>query len=107
MTTFDRREESFENQFAHDAEMKFRAESRRNKLVGLWAAERLGLTGAAADSYARDVIDTAVAPAGGRAVIHKITADLAAKGISVSEAAIHDKMTELLKVAATQIGARE
>ena len=107
MTTFDRREEGFENRFAHDAEMKFKADARRNKLVGLWAAEQLGLTGTAADDYVRDIVDTAVAPAGGRAVIRKITADLTAKGISVSEAAIHDKMTELLKVAETQDGATE
>src|SRR4051794_19427843 len=107
MTTFDRREESFENKFAHDEELKFKAEARRNKLVGLWAAEKLGLTGAAAGNYARDVIDAAVVAAGGRAVVSKLAADLTAKGIALSEAAIQQKMAELLKIATEQIKAGE
>ena len=56
MTTFDKREEAFEQQFAHDEELKFKATARRNKLLGLWAAEKLGLTGAEADSYALSVV---------------------------------------------------
>ena len=56
MTTFDKREEAFEKQFAHDEELKFKATARRNKLLGLWAAEKLGLTGAEADSYALSVV---------------------------------------------------
>jgi len=107
MTTFDKREEGFENQFAHDEELKFKAEARRNGLLGRWVAEKLGLTGAAADSYARDVIDAAVAAAGSRAVLSKVTADLAAKGVAVSEQAIKDKMAELLKLATAQVRAGE
>ena len=103
MTTFDKREEGFENQYAHDEEVRFKAEARRNGLLGHWAAEQLGLTGAAADNYARDVVDAAVAAAGSRAVLKKVTADLTAKGIS--EAAIKQKMTDLLKVATAQIRA--
>ena len=105
MTTFDKREEGFENQYAHDEELRFKAEARRNGLLGRWAAEQLGLTGTAADSYARDVVDAAVAAAGSRAVLTKVAADLAAKGISVSEAAIREKMAELLKVATAQVRA--
>ncbi len=103
MTTFDKREEGFENQFAHDEELRFKAEARRNGLLGHWAAERLGLTGAAADNYARDVVDAAVTPAGSRAVLKKVTSDLAAKGVGISEAAILEKMAELLKIATAQV----
>lgn len=105
MTTFDKREEGFENQYAHDEEVRFKAEARRNGLLGRWAAEKLGLTGAAADNYAREVIDAAVSAAGSRAVLGKVTADLTAKGVAVSEQAIKDKMTELLRVATEQIRA--
>lgn len=101
MTTFDRREEGFENQFAHEEEIRFRAEARRNNLIGYWAAEKLGLSGAAADDYARDIVDSAVAAAGSRAVVAKLVADLTAKG--VSEATIQTKMAELLKTAMEQV----
>jgi hypothetical protein len=56
MTTFDKREEGFEKQFAHDEDLKFKAMARRNKLLGLWAAEKMGLTGAEADAYAKEVV---------------------------------------------------
>ncbi len=105
MTTFDKREEGFESQFAHDEEVRFKAEARRNGLLGRWAAEQLGLTGSAADNYARDVIDAAVAAAGNRALVKKVMVDLAAKGIAVSETAIQEKMAELFKVATAQIKA--
>src|SRR2546421_11466522 len=101
MTTFDQREDSFEKKIAHDEELKFKAEARRNKLVGLWAAEKLGLSGTAADAYAREVIGASVTAAGGRAVANKLIADLAAK--DVSESAIQHKMAELLAVATAQI----
>ena len=68
MTTFDKREDAFENRFAHDAELQFKAEARRNKLLGLWAAGLLGKTGAAADAYAKDVI-AALKAAGLRTVL--------------------------------------
>lgn len=105
MTTFDRREEGFENQFAHDEELRFKAEARRNKLLGLWAAEKLKLSGPAADDYARGVVGAAVAAAGDRAVVSKLAADLTAKGTGTSEAAIREKMAELLKTATAQIQA--
>ena len=56
MTTFDKREEGFEQQFAHDEELRFKATARRNKLIGLWAAEKLGLTGTEAESYAKSIV---------------------------------------------------
>ena len=105
MTTFDKREEGFENQFAHDEELRFKAEARRNGLLGHWAAEQLGLTGAAADNYARDVVDAAVTAAGSRAVLKKVVTDLTAKGVSISEAAIQEKMAELLRIATAQVRA--
>jgi|SRR5579871_2546090 len=105
MTTFDQREEGFENQYAHNEDMRFRAEARRNKLLGLWAAEKLGLAGAAADGYARDIVDTAVQPAGSRAALRKIAADLTAKGIAIPETAIEGKMAELLRIATAQVRA--
>jgi hypothetical protein len=75
--------------------------------VGLWAAERLGLAGTEADKYVRTIIDMAAAPAGDRELVRKVAADLAAKGLSLSEAAVENKMMELLKIAATQVGATE
>jgi hypothetical protein len=103
MTIFDRREEGFENQFAHEEEIRFKAEARRNNLIGHWAAEKLGLSGSAADDYARDIVDSAVAAAGSRAVVAKLVADLTTKG--VSEATIQAKMAELLKIATEQVKA--
>ena len=105
MTTFDKREEGFESQFAHEEEARFKAEARRNGLIGRWAAEKLGLTGTAADDYARDVIDSAVTAAGSGAVLRKVSADLAAKGVAVPEQVIKDKMAELLKLAMAQVRA--
>ncbi len=107
MTTFDKREEGFENQFAHDEEVRFKAEARRNGLVARWVAEKLGLTGAAADDYARDLIDSAVAAAGSGVVLRKVVADLTAKGAAVSEQDIKNKMAELLRVATEQVRAGE
>ena len=80
MTTFDKREEAFEQQFAHDEELKFRATARRNKLLGLWAAEKLGLTGAQADSYALSVVMAELEDTN-HDVAGKIRKDFAAKGV--------------------------
>ncbi|NIY99450.1 DUF1476 domain-containing protein, partial [Salipiger sp. HF18] len=79
MTTFDEREKAFENKFAHDAEMSFRAEARCNKLLGLWAADLLGKSGTEADDYARDVIKADFAEAGHEDVVRKVADDLAGK----------------------------
>jgi hypothetical protein len=104
MTTFDRREEGFENKFAHEEEMKFKAEARRNKLLGLWVAEKLGLSGEAAGYYAKTVVATDV-DGGEAGVIRKVIADLAAKGVAVTEAQIRVKMDELMPQAIAQVNA--
>src|SRR6202167_109028 len=84
MTTFDKREEAFEQRFAHDEELKFKATARRNKLLGLWAAEKLGLTGAEADSYALAVVMSDFEETGEHDVVRKIRKDFDAKGVDQS-----------------------
>ena len=100
MTTFDDRENAFEAKFAHDAEMVFRAEARRNKLVGLWAAELLGKTGSDADAYAIEVVKADFGEAGHEDVVRKVAGDLGGKA---SEDEIRAKMAELLIVAKGQL----
>jgi hypothetical protein len=105
MTTFDKREEGFEKKFAIDEELKFKADARRNKLLGLWVAEQLGLSGEAAASYAREVVAADFEEAGDRDVVHKVTADLAAKGVAISNVALGAKMDELMALALVQVKA--
>ena len=105
MTTFDKREDAFEKQFAHDEELKFKATARRNKMLGLWAAEKLGLSGAEADSYALSVVMTEFEPTGDRDVSHKIRKDFDAKGIAQSDHQIARTMNELMAQAVTDIKA--
>src|SRR6266404_5933169 len=96
MTTFDKREEGFEKRFALDAEQKFKAEARRNKLLGLWVAQKLGLSGEAANDYARTVVAADFEEAGDRNVAGKVMRDLAARGVDLTEAELRAKMDELL-----------
>lgn len=103
MTSFDRREEGFEKKFALDEELRFKAEARRNKLLGLWAAEQLGLSGDEAAAYAKDVVAADFEEAGDADVLRKVAADLSAKG--VTEQQIRMKMDELLTAAVIQIKA--
>ena len=105
MTTFDEREEGFEKKFALDEEQKFKAEARRNRLLGLWAAEKLGISGDAAAAYAREVVAAEFEEAGGRNVLGKVMADFAAKSVAVTEQAIRAKMNELAAVAAAEVKA--
>jgi hypothetical protein len=105
MTTFDKREEGFEKQFAHDEELKFKAIARRNKMLGLWVAEKLGLTSAEAENYARSIVLAEFEQGGDSAVIAKIRKDLEAKGVSQSEHQISRTMTELLAKAIIDIKA--
>jgi len=100
MTTFDERENAFENKFAHDAEMQFKAEARRNKLLGLWAAELLGKSGDEANAYAMDVIKADFKEAGHEDVVEKVAGDL---GELSSANAVREKMAELLSVAKAQL----
>lgn len=103
MTTFDKREEGFEKKFAHDEELKFKAYARRNKLLGLWAAEALGKSGADAEAYAKEVVLADFEEAGDNDVLRKVTKDLADKGITEQD--IRAKMSELLETAVVQIQA--
>jgi hypothetical protein len=105
MTTFDKREDGFEKQFAHDEELKFKANARRNKLLGLWAAEKLGLTGADADAYAKEVVVADFEEAGDDDVFRKIRKDFDAKGIALPDADIRRAMNELMATAIMQIKA--
>ena len=100
MSTFDDRENAFENKFAHDAQMQFKAEARRNKLLGLWAAERLGKSGDDAAAYAREVVKSDFEEAGDEDVFRKVSGDL---GDKASEAEIRGKMIELMAVAKGQL----
>lgn len=100
MSTFDDRENAFENKYAHDQEMQFRAEARRNKLLGLWAAELLGKTGDDADAYAREVVKSDFEEAGHEDVVRKVAGDL---GDKASADEIRTKMDQLLKVAKAQL----
>jgi len=103
MTTFDKREDAFENRYAHDAELQFKAEARRNKLLGLWAAGLLGKTGAAAETYAKEVVAADFEKAGDSDVFAKIRRDLDAVGVKQSDHQIRRTMDELLQTAINQI----
>jgi hypothetical protein len=105
MTTFDKREEGFEKQFAHDEELRFKANARRNKLLGLWAAEKLGLSGADADAYAKQVVIADFDEAGDHDVFRKVRKDFDAKGISQSDHQIRRTMDELMEKAIAEIKA--
>ena len=105
MTTFDKREEGFEKKFALDEEQKFKAEARRNKLLGLWVAEKLGLSGEAANTYAKEVIAAEFQEAGDADVVKKVVGDLKAKGVALTEQQIRVKMDELMAQAVTQVKA--
>jgi hypothetical protein len=105
MTQFDKREEAFELQFAHNEELKFKATARRNKLLGLWAAEKLGLTGAEADSYALAVVMSDFEEPGDHDVLRKIRKDFDAKGVEQSDHQIARHMNEFMAKAITDIQA--
>ena len=100
MTTFNDREHAFESKFAHDAEMQFKAEARRNKLLGLWAAELLGKTGEEASAYAVEVVKSDFEEAGDEDVYRKVSSDL---GNKADEVTIRTKMIQLMAEAKTQI----
>ena len=105
MTTFDDRERAFETKFAHDAEMQFRAEARRNKLLGLWAAGLMGKSGDDANAYAREVIKSDFAEAGDDDVVRKVTKDLTDKGINLPETELRAKMAEFYAQAVQEVKA--
>ncbi len=98
MTTFDDREKAFENKFAHDADLLFKITARRNKLVGQWAAEKMGLTPEETTAYATSVVQADFEEAGDEDVIRKLLGDLTSAGIDVDDAmiraALEEKMVE-------------
>jgi hypothetical protein len=103
MTGFDNREKGFEAKFSHDEDTKFRIRSRRNKLLGLWVAKAFGLSGAAADSYAADVVASDMDRPGDDDMIEKIMADVAARGAKLDVAAIKKELAAIEPVAREQI----
>ena len=105
MTTFDDRKDAFERKFAHDEELRFKAMARRNKLLGLWAAEKLGKSGADADAYAKTVVMADFEEAGDDDVARKVQKDLAEAGIPGVEAIIRTAMTDLLDRAIDEVKA--
>jgi hypothetical protein len=105
MTTFDKREEGFEKKFAHDEELRFKAMARRNKLLGAWAAEKLGLSGSDAEAYAKDVVMADFEAPGDDDVFAKVRKDFDAAGVTQSDHQIRRTMDELLEQAIAQIKA--
>ena len=105
MTTFDKREQGFEKQFARNEELKFKATARRNRLLGLWAAEKLGLTGAEADAYAKEVVMADFEETGDHDAFRKIRRDFDAKGVTQSDHQIRRTIDELMAKAIAEIKA--
>jgi hypothetical protein len=103
MTTFDKRKDAYESKFARDEELRFKATSRRNRLLGMWAAEKLGKTGADAEAYARDVVRADLKEAGDEDVFRKVRADFDAAGVQQSDHQIRRTMVDLMADAVAQI----
>lgn len=103
MTTFDEREQAFENKFKHDEEVQFRINARRAKLAGLWAAGLLGLTGDDAAAYAKQIVTVDFEEPGHKDIVRHILADFQAKGLDVSEHRIEKELDSLLDTARRQI----
>jgi hypothetical protein len=103
MASFDDRQKGFENKYAHDQELQFKAQARRNKLLGLWAADKMGLSGEAADAYAKSVVKADFDEPGDEDVFRKIRKDLDAKGVAQSDHQIRRTMDELLATAKEQL----
>ncbi|KZM47420.1 DUF1476 domain-containing protein [Labrenzia sp. OB1] len=103
MSTFDKREQGFENKFAHDEELRFKATARRNKLLGLWAAELLGHAGDKAEDYAKEVVRADFEEPGDEDVFRKIRADFDAKNVEQSDHQIRRTMDELMHTAIEQV----
>ena len=105
MTTFDKREKSFEAKYAHDQEILLKIGARRNKLLGQWMAEQLGLDGADAEAYAKAVIASDFEKPGDEDVFEKVWADVQSRGLSLTEAQVRQQMQDLLETARDQVTA--
>jgi hypothetical protein len=100
---FEKRQKGFESKWAHDEELRFKVFARRNKLLGIWAAGELGLSGDAADAYAKTVVAADFQKAGDEDVLEKVRDDFKAKGVAISDHRLRVKMEELIEVAKSQI----
>jgi hypothetical protein len=107
MSGFDKRREGFESKFVHDEDLRFRATARRDKLLGLWAAEKLGLSGTAAEDYAKEVVKAEFEEPGDHDVFRKIRRDFDAKSIAISEHQIRREMEDLMKTAVEQVSGKK
>jgi hypothetical protein len=105
MTTFDDRKDSFEKKFAHDQELRFKATARRNKLLGLWAAEKLGRSGAEAEAYAKSVVLADFQEAGDDDVLRKLRADFEAAGLPAGDTDLRRKLDEMMERAIAEVQA--
>src|SRR5688572_2798793 len=103
MSTFDERQKGFEAKYKHDQDTQFKITARRNKLLGLWAAEQIGVSGAEAEAYARTVVAADFEKPGDDDVVAKLMADLSAKGVQVSEHALRKRMADLTMTAREQV----
>lgn len=103
MSTFDKRQEGFENKFAHDEELRFKAEARRNKMLGHWAAEKLGITGDDAEAYAKSVVLADFEEPGDEDVYRKVKGDFEAKNVDVSEHQLRREMADLMDKAIEEL----
>lgn len=102
-TGFDDREKAYESKYAHDQETNFKIMARRNKLLGVWAAEKMGLTGGAAEAYAKDVVQSDFEEVGEEDVFKKVFGDLQAKKVEISEHQVRREMADLLETARQQV----
>ena len=107
MSGFDKRERAEEGKFALDQELRFKANARRNKLLGLWAAEKLGKTGEAASAYAVEVVKSDFEAPGDEDVFRKVKGDLDAAGVAITDHQLQRQMTELMEVAVEQVKAEK
>jgi|SRR5215471_16721358 len=103
MTTFEDREKEFEARFKHDQEFRFKATARRNRLLGLWAAGRMGLTGPDTEAYAKEVVASEFEPGGDKHVIDKVIADLTAKGLAITLAQVKFELDHFAEQAKQQL----
>jgi hypothetical protein len=105
MTTFDEREKGFEKKFAHDQDLKFKAEARRNRMIAEWAGAKMGITGVALDDYIKAVRKADLTEKGDEDVVRKIVKDLADKGVKVAESDVRNQLAEFLAKAVREVEA--
>lgn len=107
MNNFKDREKAYEAKFAHDAELRFKTEARRDKLLGLWLAEKMGKNSEDADAYAKEVVIADMEEAGDEDVIRKVLKDIDAAGLDITREQIEEKLSEYFVIAAEQLSEGE